>query len=85
MSFEEFQMDDDSSIDLQGLENEQFAIFVSFAEIYNELIYDLLEEVPMGKHRPSLKVAQDKHQNSYIKGTLETQSLATVHNFFSVS
>lgn len=59
------------SLDLQGLEDAQLAIFVSFAEIYNEFIYDLLMEAPVkGKHRPTLKVAQDKHQNYYIRGEL---------------
>jgi kinesin family protein 20 len=75
MSFEDFQLQDqdDSSLDLQGIENQQFAIFVSFAEIYNEFIYDLLVETPArGRHRPVLKISQDKHQNYYIKGNSET-------------
>ena len=43
---------------------------MSFAEIYNEFIYDLLAEAPArGRHRPSLKISQDKHQNYYIRGT----------------
>lgn len=74
MSFEEFQLQDqgDSSLNLQGLQNQQFAIYVSFAEIYNEFIYDLLVETPArGRHRPSLKISQDKHQNYYIKGLQE--------------
>lgn len=73
ISFEEFQVHDDSCLDLQGLENQKFAIFVSFAEIYNEFIYDLLVETPVrGKHRTPLKITQDKHKNFYIKGTLST-------------
>ena len=69
VSFEDFKVHDSSSIDLQDLENQQFSIFVSFVEIYNEFIYDLLVESPdKNKHRPSLKIAQDKHQNYYIKG-----------------
>ena len=47
----------------------QFVLYVSFAEIYNELIYDLLEEDPRkGKRRVALKIAQDKNKNYYIKG-----------------
>ncbi len=68
VSFDEFQLEDDSSIDLKGLENENFAIFVSFAEIYNEFIYDLLVDVPAGKRRPPLRLSQDKHQNYFIRG-----------------
>lgn len=73
ISFEEFQLQDqsNSSLDLQGMEDRQFAIFVSFAEIYNELIYDLLVETPAkGRRRPSLKISQDRHQNYFIKGTV---------------
>lgn len=69
ISFEEFQLQGESPLDLQGMENQQFAIFVSFAEIYNEFIYDLLVPAPAkGKHRSALKISQDKHQNYYIKG-----------------
>lgn len=72
ISFEEFQLQDqsNSSLDLQGLGNHQFAIFVSFAEIYNEFVYDLLVETPAkNRRRPVLKISQDKHQNYFIKGT----------------
>lgn len=69
ISFDEFQLQGEVSLDLRGLDDQMFAIFVSFAEIYNEYIYDLLVEAPAkGKHRPVLKVSQDKHQNYYIKG-----------------
>ena len=61
-------------MDLQGFENQQFALFVSFAEIYNEFIYDLLVEAPAkGKHRPSLRIVQDRHQNYYIKGIISSE------------
>lgn len=72
ISFEDFQLQDqdqDHSLDLQGYDNHQFAIFVSFAEIYNEFVYDLLLPTPAkGKHRPTLRICQDKYQNNYIKG-----------------
>lgn len=75
---DEFQLDDqtDESLDLEGIENRQFALFVSFAEIYNEFIYDLLVPAPVkGKHRPALKISQDKNQNYYIKGTSYLNSI----------
>ena len=51
--------------------NLSFSIFVSYAEIYNEFIYDLLVETFMqSKVRPSLKLANDRNGNPYIKGNL---------------
>ena len=68
----EFQVHDDSSIELENGENLQFSIWVSFAEIYNEFIYDLLAEAPKKRqHRPALKLAEDKNHNHFIKGTRE--------------
>lgn len=57
------------SVDTQG--PIKFSIWVSFAEIYNEVIYDLLEPCPSGKgkKRPILKLGDDKNGNPYIKGT----------------
>ena len=46
-----------------------FLIFISYAEIYNEFIYDLLEDNPIpGKSRPVLKLSADKNGNPYVKG-----------------
>ena len=67
-SFEEFQHDE-SSIELGCADNQQFSIWVSFAEIYNEFIYDLLSEPPpKGKRRPPLKISEDRNKNHFIKG-----------------
>jgi len=46
-------------------------VWVSFAEIYNEQIYDLLEPCPegKGKKRTTLKLGDDKLGNPYVKGT----------------
>ena len=68
ISFDEFQLQGEVSLDLRGMDDQQFAIFVSFAEIYNEFIYDLLLDAPAKGKRPVLKISQDKHQNYYIKG-----------------
>ena len=61
---------DDTSIDVEAQGPIKFSIWVSFAEIYNEYIYDLLEEIPKGKkaRRQPLKLASDKHGSIYIKG-----------------
>jgi len=46
-----------------------YSIWVSYAEIYNEFIYDLLGDPPVkGKSRTSLKLVEDKHHNLFIKG-----------------
>eukprot|EP01135_Chromosphaera_perkinsii_P004114 Nk52_evm21s270 gene=Nk52_evmTU21s270 len=61
------------------LENEfEYMVFVSYCEIYNELIYDILEEPPQkkGQRRPTLKLAEDVLGNVYVKG-LKT---VRVHN-----
>lgn len=57
------------SVDEQG--QVKFSVWVSFAEIYNEQIYDLLEPVPPKKKnykRPCLKLSDDKNGSPYIKG-----------------
>lgn len=49
----------------------QFSIWVSFYEIYNEFVYDLLE-TPTSLHtqkRNTLRLSDDKHGNVYVKGT----------------
>ena len=52
-------------------------MWVSFAEIYNENIHDLLEKLPEAKHkgdkprRRPLKLAEDRGGGVYIKGLKE--------------
>lgn len=52
-------------------ERVQFALWISFAEIYNEQIFDLLEQMnDKEKKRTVLKLGDDKNGRPYIKGTL---------------
>ncbi|GAA6102895.1 kinesin-like protein KIF20A [Tachysurus ichikawai] len=47
----------------------QYSVWVSFYEIYNEFVYDLLEP-PMSLHthkRNTLRLSDDKHGNVYVK------------------
>ncbi|XP_043290103.1 kinesin-like protein KIF20B [Venturia canescens] len=44
-----------------------YSVWVSFAEIYNENIYDLLSN-ECQKRRPPLKLAADGHDRAFIKG-----------------
>jgi len=46
----------------------RFSVWVSFCEIYNDNIHDLLEQVPSGHHkRTVLRLSQDVKGNSFIK------------------
>ncbi|XP_033106729.1 kinesin-like protein KIF20A [Anneissia japonica] len=64
---------DNTSVEIESQGPVKFSIWISFVEIYNEYIYDLLEPMPKGKkaRRPTLKLAEDKNGNVYIKGLTE--------------
>ena len=63
-------------IDLKN-DDINYAVWISFAEIYNENIYDLLQKVPEPKRkgdkprRSPLKLAEDRNGTIYIKGLKE--------------
>lgn len=61
---------DDTSIDVEAQGPVKFSIWVSFAEIYNEYIYDLLEAMPRTKkvRRQALKLSEDKNGSIFVKG-----------------
>lgn len=64
-------MQDGSTLDLQDSANVCYSVWISFAEVYNEFIYDLLgEESKTRSHRSSLKLAEDRNHNHFIKGKL---------------
>ena len=58
-------------MNVQDQGNIKFSVWASFAEIYNEQIYDLLEPLPKKKNsrRPCLKLSEDRNGSPYIKGT----------------
>ena len=57
----------------------QYSVWISFAEIYNENIYDMLEKIPEVKRKGDkprklpLKLAEDRDGAVYIKGLKEIQ------------
>jgi len=59
--------------------NITYTIWISFAEIYNENIYDLLQKVPVSKQktekirRNPLKLADDRNGSTFVKGLREIQ------------
>lgn len=57
-------------------EGTQFSIWVSFYEIYNEFLYDLLDASPslQPKKRVTLRLSDDKHGNPYVKGKANLQN-----------
>ncbi|KAL0983730.1 hypothetical protein UPYG_G00131980 [Umbra pygmaea] len=58
----------EDSISLDVEEHTRFSVWVSFCEIYNENIHDLLEPIPNGAlKRTTLRLAQDIKGNSFIK------------------
>ncbi|NWY57569.1 KI20A protein, partial [Chionis minor] len=56
-------------ISLTNTGDVQFSIWVSFFEIYNELIYDLLERASPGQNRKrqTLRLCEDQTGNAYVK------------------
>ena len=63
---------EEARVNVQDQGNIKFSVWVSFAEIYNEQIFDLLEPMPKKKNarRPCLKLSEDKNGSPYIKGEL---------------
>ncbi|KAM8889225.1 kinesin-like protein KIF20B [Synchiropus picturatus] len=57
--------DDSFTVDYGS--NIQFSIWISFCEIYNDNVHDLLDQVPVGQKRQFLRLSQDVKGNSYIK------------------
>ena len=60
-------MQDGSTIDLEDSGVVCYSFWVSFAEIYNEFIYDLLADEP-NKSRRGRRLAEDKNHNHFVKG-----------------
>ncbi|XP_069507663.1 kinesin-like protein KIF20A isoform X2 [Ambystoma mexicanum] len=55
------------AVSIQDPDETQFSIWVSFFEIYNEFIYDLLDSGPSNGKRQSLRLCEDKNGNPYVK------------------
>ncbi|KAG8570811.1 hypothetical protein GDO81_011431 [Engystomops pustulosus] len=61
---------EDAPANDQGVDDQyQFSAWVSFFEIYNEYVYDLLDQFPTSKNqkRPALKICDDQLGTSYVK------------------
>ncbi|XP_035114935.1 kinesin-like protein KIF23 isoform X5 [Callithrix jacchus] len=66
-------------------EDSVYGVFVSYIEIYNNYIYDLLEEVPFDPIKPkppqSKLLREDKNHNMYVAGCTEVEVKSTDEAF----
>ncbi|NP_001088540.1 uncharacterized protein LOC495414 [Xenopus laevis] len=60
---------DQEVVSLQEAADGQLSIWVSYFEIYNEFVYDLLEFLPSGpnRKRTTLRLCEDRNGNPYVK------------------
>lgn len=63
--FDSLKYDEKQSLDH---ENVSYAVWVTYSEIYNECIHDLLIAHSANHERTSLKLAMDQNQNVYVRG-----------------
>ncbi|XP_029576484.1 kinesin-like protein KIF23 isoform X3 [Salmo trutta] len=66
-------------------EDSCYSVFVSYIEIYNNYIYDLLEEAPIDpiRHKPpqSKILREDQNHNMYVSGCTEVEVKSTEEAF----
>ncbi|KAF5907616.1 kinesin-like protein KIF23 isoform X3, partial [Clarias magur] len=66
-------------------EDSSYSVFVSYIEIYNNYIYDLLEEAPFDPIRPkppqSKILREDQNHNMYVAGCTEVEVKSTEEAF----
>lgn len=61
----------EDKVSLEVETHTKFSVWVSFCEIYNENIHDLLELAPTGAlRRTALRLSQDVKGNAFVKGLM---------------
>lgn len=59
---------------LEGIEEDNmYAVFVTYVEVYNNSVYDLLEEGPIQKTLQSKIIRGDEKHNMYVHGVTEIE------------
>ncbi|XP_077298174.1 kinesin family member pavarotti [Arctopsyche grandis] len=68
-------LSDSNSSKLQGIDEDcLYAVFVTYIEIYNNNVYDLLEEGTLGRKSPQTKIVrEDAMHNMYVHGVTEVE------------
>lgn len=61
-------------VEFEAEPEDRFSVWISFAEIYNEAIYDLLQPMSQNCKRQQLKISRDMFKNCYIKGLFKAKS-----------
>ncbi|XP_051879395.1 kinesin-like protein KIF20A isoform X2 [Pristis pectinata] len=58
-----------SDMSLTDQKQRRYSVWVSFCEIYNEYVYDLLDPIPTlrSQKRQNLRICEDQKGNSYVK------------------
>ncbi|CAH0404452.1 unnamed protein product [Chilo suppressalis] len=54
-------------------EDNQYAVFVTYVEIYNNSVFDLLEDGPISKNLPVKLIREDGAHNMYVHGVTEIE------------
>lgn len=62
-----------TKLTLETQPNTRFSVWISFIEIYNESIFDLLSPVADGQKRQHLSLRLDKKANPYVKDVREIE------------
>ncbi|XP_059809003.1 kinesin-like protein KIF23 isoform X5 [Hypanus sabinus] len=66
-------------------EDSVYSVFVSYIEIYNNYLYDLLEEIPSDSIKPkppqSKNLREDSNHNMYVSGCTEVEVKSTEEAF----
>ena len=75
-----------TSIDTELQGDIRFSVWVSFAEIYNEQIFDLLEPISKSAltKRKTMQLREDRHGNPYIKGLSQLLLSSAIEGSFSL-
>lgn len=67
------QASDDASILSGVIEDNMYAVFVTYVEVYNNSVYDLLEDGPIQKTLQTKIIRGDEKHNMYVHGVTEVE------------
>lgn len=67
------QASDDASILGGVIEDNMYAVFVTYVEVYNNSVYDLLEDGPIQKTLQTKIIRGDEKHNMYVHGVTEVE------------